>query len=154
MNVVNLRGLDALPVVGREQGARRIFIWCFSEQAGELLGPHWHDGEEFFRVLSGRLRFKVGDEIREVGAGEVVVLPPKVIHSHMVLEDCELEVIGEISSGVYVQITGPDGEFSEQELFVRDVPWSRLPADDSSYITRDQQLERFRLASDGDGSFP
>jgi quercetin dioxygenase-like cupin family protein len=114
MNVVNLRGLDAHPMVGREQGAQRIFIWCFSEQAGEFLGPHWHDGEEFFRVLSGRLRFKVGDEIREVGAGEVVVIPPKVLHSHKVLEDCELEVIGEISSGVYVQVTGTDGEFSEQ----------------------------------------
>ena len=154
MNVVNLRGLEANPMVGREQGAIRLFIWCVTEQAGDVLGPHWHDGEELFRVLSGRVRFQVGDAIRAVGAGEVVVIPPKVIQSHTVLEDCELEVLGEIGSGVYIQLTGADGEFLEQELFVRDVPWSRLPADDSYYITREEQLERFRLASTGDAVFP
>jgi quercetin dioxygenase-like cupin family protein len=154
MNVVNLRGLEADPVVGREQGAVRIFVWCITERAGDVLGPHWHDGEELFRVLSGRLRFQVGDDVREVGAGAIVVIPPKVIHSHSVLEDSELEVIGEIGSGVYVRMTGADGEQLEQELFVRDVPWSRLPADDNYYITREEQLERFRLASAGDAVFP
>ena len=154
MNVVNLRGLESNPMVGREQGAVRIFIWCVTEQAGDVLGPHWHDGEELFRVLSGRLRFQVGDDVQEVGAGAIVVIPPKVIHSHSVLEDSELEVIGEIGSGVYIRMTGADGRQLEQELFVRDVPWSRLPADDSYYITREEQLERFRLASAGDAIFP
>lgn len=154
MNVVNLRGLDANPMVGRDQGAVRLFIWCVSERAGDILGPHWHDGEELFRVLSGQLRFQVGDDAREVGAGEIVVIPPKVIHSHTVLEDCELEVIGEIGSGVYIRMTGDDGDVYEQELFVRDVPWSRLPADERYYITREEQLERFRLASAGDATFP
>jgi hypothetical protein len=95
-------------------------------------------------VLYGRLRFEVGRDVREVGPGEVIIIPPDVEHGHVALEDTELEVIGEIGSGVFITVEQPDGTARVQELFVRDVPWSRVPEDDSHYISREEQLRRFR----------
>lgn len=144
MKVVAIRGTAEDVVVGPEQGATRIFIWCVTEPAGEVLGLHHHHGEELFRVLYGRLRFQVGNDTREIGAGEVIIVPPFVEHGHIALEETELEVIGEIGSGVFVMVEDADGSRREQELFVRGVPWSRAPADDSLYVSREEQLRQFR----------
>jgi quercetin dioxygenase-like cupin family protein len=144
MKVVNIRGSVEDMVIGPEQGATRLFLWCVTEPAGQVLGRHHHHGEELFRVLYGRLRFEVGTDVREVGPGEVIIVPPGVEHSHVALEDTELEVIGEIGSGVFITVEQPDGTARVQELFVRDVPWSRVPEDDSHYISREEQLRRFR----------
>ena len=146
MKVVDLRGLNGDPVVGPEQGATRLFIWCISEPAGEVLGHHFHLGEELFRVLSGRVRFLVGESVREIGAGELIIIPPGTIHGHTVLEDAELEVLGEIASGVFITVQDADGTVREQEIFVRGVPWSRIPEDEKNYISRDEQLRRFRAS--------
>lgn len=144
MKVVNIRGTVEDVVIGPEQGASHLFIWCITEPAGETLSPHHHHGEELFRVLYGRLRFQVGEVTREVGPGEVIIVPPNVEHGHVALEDTELEVIGEIGSGVFISVDAPDGTVGEHELFVRGVPWSRIPEDESQYITREEQLRRFR----------
>jgi quercetin dioxygenase-like cupin family protein len=144
MKVVDLRGLNGDPVVGPEQGATRLFIWCVTEPAGEVLGPHFHLGEELFRVLSGRVQFLVGDSQREVGPGEVIIIPPGTVHGHTVIEDAELEVLGEIASGVFITVEELDGTSREQEVFVRGVPWSRVPEGPSQYISREEQLRRFR----------
>jgi quercetin dioxygenase-like cupin family protein len=144
MRVVDIRGTAEDVVVGPEQGATRIFIWCVTEPAGEVLALHHHHGEELFRVLYGRLRFQVGGETREVGPGEVIIVPPNVEHAHVALEDTELEVIGEIGSGVFITVDEPGGTGREQELFVRGVPWSRVPDDESQYVSREEQLRQFR----------
>ena len=144
MKVVDIRGTAEDKVIGPEQGATRLFIWCITEPAGETLALHHHHGEELFRVLYGRLRFQVGADTREVGPGEVIIVPPNIEHGHVALEDTELEVIGEIGSGVFIMVESPEGAVREQELFVRSVPWSRAPADEGQYISREDLLRQFR----------
>lgn len=60
---------------------------------GFKVASHRHDNEQFAVVLSGRMRFGLGEEGTsdhrwvEVGAGEVVELPGGVPHSAEALED-------------------------------------------------------------------
>ncbi len=42
--------------------------------------PHSHPFEQLAYILVGRVRFTVGDEVVEVGAGEVLRIPPDVVH--------------------------------------------------------------------------
>ena len=57
-------------------------IW--EEEIPEGAGPplHVHDAEhEVFTVLSGRVRFKAGEEEFEAGPGDVVMIPPGTPHT-------------------------------------------------------------------------
>lgn len=48
---------------------------------------HSHSHEQMTLVVSGRLRFRVGEEWREVGPMEVVHIPSGLEHEAEVLED-------------------------------------------------------------------
>lgn len=54
---------------------------------GALVPRHSHPNEQIATVLSGRLRFSLGDEEREVGAGESVLIAADVPHEVEALED-------------------------------------------------------------------
>lgn len=62
-------------------------------ERGCFVPTHAHENEQFACILSGRLRFGVGAEgsperrMVDVGAGEVMHLPPGVPHSAEALED-------------------------------------------------------------------
>jgi quercetin dioxygenase-like cupin family protein len=150
MNVIDIHGITVDAVVGPEHGATRLFIWCVTAEAGQAIGMHHHDGEELFRVLYGRLRFRVGDNTREVSAGEVVIIPPGTRHGYVALENSEVEILGEIGAGEFITVRHPDGSSRDEEQFVRGHPWSRVPADESLYSTEEELLERYRasLAAD------
>ena len=55
--------------------------------AGAEVPLHEHPNEQIATVLSGRLRFLIGDEELEVGAGESVLIPGGVPHRVDALED-------------------------------------------------------------------
>jgi len=55
--------------------------------AGAAVPLHDHPNEQIATVLSGRLRFLVGDRELEVGAGESVLIPGGVPHRVDALED-------------------------------------------------------------------
>ena len=55
--------------------------------AGAVVPEHDHPNEQIATVVSGRLRFVVGGEQREVGPGESVLIPGGVPHRVEVLED-------------------------------------------------------------------
>lgn len=152
MKVVDIRGIEDDALVGPEQGAERIFLWCISAHSGYRIGLHLHHGEEMFRILSGGLRFRVGDETRDVGAGAIIVIPPRTPHAYLALEDSELEVYGQIGAGEFALITNPDGTVREEEVFVRDIPWSRTPDDESRYLTREERLRQHGEWFEGLGS--
>ena len=54
---------------------------------GAVVPSHSHANEQIATVLSGRLRFTVGDDTREVGAGESVLITGDVPHEVEALED-------------------------------------------------------------------
>ncbi len=55
--------------------------------AGALVPEHAHANEQVATVLAGRLRFRLGAEEREVGAGESVLISGNVPHEVEALED-------------------------------------------------------------------
>lgn len=55
--------------------------------AGAVVPEHEHPNEQIATVVSGRLRFVVGGEEREVGPGESVLIPGGIPHRVDVLED-------------------------------------------------------------------
>ncbi len=54
---------------------------------GTVVPSHEHPNEQIATVVSGRLRFVVGSEECEVGAGESVLIPGGVPHRVEALED-------------------------------------------------------------------
>ncbi len=150
MRIINIRGVEVDALVGPEHGASRIFIWCVTVQAGQIIGMHHHEGEELIRVLYGRLSLRVGDTTRELGAGQVVIVPPGTRHGYRALEDTEIEVYGEIGMGEFITVSGPDGTPQTEELFVKGQPWSRTPADEAKYITHQQLLAKYRESAELD----
>lgn len=48
---------------------------------------HRHPNEQIIYVLEGRLRARVGDDERVVASGDVVHIPPNVVHEIRALED-------------------------------------------------------------------
>lgn len=55
--------------------------------AGARVPRHAHPNEQVANVVTGRLRFVVGDEEAIVGAGESIAIPPDVAHEVEALED-------------------------------------------------------------------
>lgn len=68
----------------RGDGALMVMNWL---EPGMEKKPHSHPFEQLAYILSGRLRFEIGDEVVEVGAGEVVRIPPDVVHCGEVIGD-------------------------------------------------------------------
>lgn len=54
---------------------------------GMTLKPHRHPFEQIACVLTGRMLWQVGDRDFEMGAGEVLRIPPDVVHGGMPLGD-------------------------------------------------------------------
>jgi hypothetical protein len=143
MNVADIRGRSEDWLIGPEQGTQRLFVWAATLERGHSVGKHLHHGEELFRVLYGRLRFLVESDVREVRAGEIVIIPPGTIHGYTALQDSELEIYGEIACGVFTKIDRADGSAADVESYVRGLPWTRIPPAESMYTTRDEQLMGF-----------
>ena|SRR5579862_414909 len=84
MKLATLNGLNE--TVARSGVVRRSFsgehaTLAFTTLApGHAPNPHSHPHEQIVYVLSGRLRFVVGDEEAIVGAGHILVVPPGVEH--------------------------------------------------------------------------
>src|SRR5689334_19726156 len=81
-------------VVNPASGERVTFVRTAADTAGELLGvelvwprpgqrapAHVHpEMEERYEVLEGTAAFRVGDEERTAGPGDVVTVPPGTTH--------------------------------------------------------------------------
>ena len=143
MRIADIQGRSEEWVIGPDQGASRLFVWAVTIQPGHTVGLHLHHGEELFRVLYGRLRFTIEGDIRDVRAGEIVIVPEGKAHGYRALEYAELELYGMIGCGVFIPVRNPDGTTTEVESFVRGMPWTRTPPDESHYVTRMEQLASF-----------
>jgi mannose-6-phosphate isomerase-like protein (cupin superfamily) len=53
----------------------------FEVKPGGAVDPHSHHTFEFYYILGGRGVMMVGGEEREVGPGDLVKIPPNVVHS-------------------------------------------------------------------------
>jgi quercetin dioxygenase-like cupin family protein len=76
------------PDVEAAPGVRRRVLSCgddvmvvqFTIQAGAAVPPHTHPHEQVGHVVSGRMHFRIGDEVRELGPGDGYSVPGGVTH--------------------------------------------------------------------------
>lgn len=59
----------------------------YTEPKGSGAKPHHHPSEQIILVLAGRLRMRIGTETREVGVGEVALIPGDMEHEQTALDD-------------------------------------------------------------------
>jgi len=53
----------------------------FEVAGGGYVEPHSHPTHEFYYVLNGRGIMQIGDEEREIRQGDLVHIPPDVVHT-------------------------------------------------------------------------
>lgn len=66
---------------------RELEIGYYTEPKGTGAKPHHHPSEQIILVLSGRLRMRVGAEVRDIGPNEVALIPGDQEHEQTALED-------------------------------------------------------------------
>ena len=79
------------PLIGRRliTGGQMMISHVYLAK-GAIVPKHDHHNEQITYILEGRLRFTLGDEdaqVVEVGAGEVLTIPPHLPHGAEALED-------------------------------------------------------------------
>jgi quercetin dioxygenase-like cupin family protein len=83
------------PEVLAVAGVRRRVLTCgdqlmvvqFAIDAGAEVPAHTHPHEQIGHVVSGRMRFRIGDEERELGPGEGYSVPGGVVHGAVGVTD-------------------------------------------------------------------
>jgi quercetin dioxygenase-like cupin family protein len=68
-------------------GGRDALLVMNELQPGMEVKPHSHEPDQIALVLSGRMRFHVGDEQYDLDAGEALLIPGDVVHAGEVLGD-------------------------------------------------------------------
>ena len=85
-------GVERQTVHGERQSLVR-----YRYAPGAVFPVHRHPQEQVTVVLSGRIEFEIGGERREVGPGEVVVIPGGVVHGAAVVGDDAVETLNALS---------------------------------------------------------
>lgn len=65
-----------------------LVVW--NMKAGAHAAAHKHPHEQIFWVLNGRMEFRLGEERRTCGPGEMAVIPGGVEHEAWFPEDTEV----------------------------------------------------------------
>jgi quercetin dioxygenase-like cupin family protein len=82
--------IEAVPGVFRRVLAcgDDIMIVQFNIAAGAEVPAHTHPHEQVGHVVSGRMHFRIGDEVRELGPGDGYSVPGGVTHGAVGITDC------------------------------------------------------------------
>ena len=92
--IFNWDGVEPLPSDERYPGiAAKVvngknmqLIWA-EFQPGSTYALHAHEREQFSFMLSGRMRLTVGDQVSEIGPGDMWYAPSNVVHGGEILGD-------------------------------------------------------------------
>jgi len=90
---------------GQTVTGNELEIGYYTEPKGTGAKPHHHKSEQMMLVLSGRLRMRIGDEVREIGPGEVALILSDQEHEQTALEEGTRFVSFKTATGQL-----PDGE--------------------------------------------
>jgi mannose-6-phosphate isomerase-like protein (cupin superfamily) len=99
--------------------------------------PHWHSQlTETFYVVSGKMLFRLGEQEQVLQAGELAVVPPRLVHSYANPHDEPAKVLVLVSPG------GFEGYFREISDLVKQEPvWP--PADMSKVVALGEEYDTF-----------
>ena len=82
--------VEAVPGVFRRvlSCGNDVMVVQFRIGAGAEVPAHTHSHEQVGHVVSGRMKFRIGDEVREIGPGEGYSVPGGVTHGAEGITDC------------------------------------------------------------------
>jgi quercetin dioxygenase-like cupin family protein len=66
---------------------KELEIGYYTEPKSTGARPHHHPSEQIIMVLAGRLRMRIGEETRDIGPGEVALIPGDQEHEQQALEE-------------------------------------------------------------------
>jgi quercetin dioxygenase-like cupin family protein len=100
MPATAMKGFHALKTLPEEKvtdkitrriliGDKEMIVW-WSMKAGAHAAAHRHPHEQMFWMISGRMEFRLGDQKRTCGPGDVGVIPGGVEHEAWFPEDTEV----------------------------------------------------------------
>jgi quercetin dioxygenase-like cupin family protein len=70
-------------------GEREMIVW-WQMKAGAHAAAHSHPHEQIFWMLKGKMEFRLGDERKVCGPGDMAVIPGGVEHEAWFPEDTEV----------------------------------------------------------------
>jgi len=111
-----LGGIEHRTIAGLAHGLETLDVWQQRMQPGAATPAHHHQCEEVIVVLAGRGAVEIDGTLREVAAGESIVIPPGVPHRLLNTGDADLETLG-VFGEAPARAFGPDGALIE-------LPWN------------------------------
>ena len=66
--------------------SENLMVCEITLEQGSVIAAHAHPHEQITYMISGKCRYTVGEETKEVSAGDSVLIPGDVMHSIVVLE--------------------------------------------------------------------
>ena len=86
-------GMERLTAIDEDIGSKNLWAGVATMEPGARSGAHHHgECESVIYVLSGRIRFRFGEnleETAETGPGDFIFVPPNVVHQEINLSDSE-----------------------------------------------------------------
>jgi mannose-6-phosphate isomerase-like protein (cupin superfamily) len=79
--------------VGAEQGAVGVSVYLVEAQPGRGAPLHRHPYDEILMTMEGRGQVVVGDEVREAGPGDIVVVKARTPHGFINIGDTVLKQV-------------------------------------------------------------
>ena len=88
-----LSGVRKHELIGEAEGARRYRVRYFDVPAGGRTARERHPHDHGVVIVTGRARVTLGDEVHEVGEGDVVYVPGDELHCFEALDERPLGFI-------------------------------------------------------------
>lgn len=82
-----LSGVRKHELIGEAEGATRYRVRYFEVPAGGRTARETHPHDHGVVIISGRARVTLGDEVHEVGEGDVVYVPGDELHCFEALDE-------------------------------------------------------------------
>ncbi len=77
----------------------RIMVAQLDIKKGSAVPEHSHENEQVSWIMKGKLRLIVDGQTIDVGAGEILIIPPNAKHSAVALEDTlDIDIFSPIRS--------------------------------------------------------
>lgn len=101
-------GVVMSPLATPQQGAHDAIVLRGRVTPGQEFPAHSHDRQEVLVFLAGSARGVVGEDEYRLDAGDVLLIPPGVVHSFEATGSRTLEAIGITPAGT--RTYRPDGQ--------------------------------------------
>ena len=93
-----LSGVRKHELIGEAEGATRYRVRYFDVPAGGRTARERHPHDHGVVIVTGRARVTLGDEVHEVGEGDVVYVPGDELHCFEALDDRPLGFVCVVGS--------------------------------------------------------